>query len=315
MERSEGQAGERWGVVLAGGDGTRLRALTRQIAGDDRPKQFCAVLGGRTLLEETRRRLHRSIPPRRTLLVLSLAHERFFLPALAGMPGLGLLVQPENRGTAPAILYALRRIARRDPAAAVVVMPSDHYVSDDRAFMAHVETAFVAVAARPDRVVLLGMAPDRSETEYGWIEPGPSLGGRAAPTAEVRRFWEKPSPATAEALLAWGCLWNCFVMVARVDRLARLIGEAAPRLARAFEPLEDALETAGEATAARALYAGLAPVDLSRDVLAARPEALAVLPIRGVEWNDLGEPRRVLATRQRIAAARLPGAVPAGIAP
>ena len=66
-----------WGVILAGGDGVRLRSMTRSIAGDDRPKQFCALVGDETLLTETRRRAALAVPAHRTLVVVNRAHERF----------------------------------------------------------------------------------------------------------------------------------------------------------------------------------------------------------------------------------------------
>ena len=130
---------ERWAVILAGGDGTRLRSMTRAIAGDDRPKQFCPLIGGRTLLDQTRDRVALSISPDRTLFVDTEKHQRFYQP-LAGTLSKELLVaQPDNKGTAPAILYALLRVAAKSPQAIVALFPSDHYFADDEAFMSHVD--------------------------------------------------------------------------------------------------------------------------------------------------------------------------------
>jgi mannose-1-phosphate guanylyltransferase len=70
-----------WGLILAGGDGARLRPLTRRISGDERPKQFCPVLSGETLLEQTLRRAALLISPDRTLAVVVRAHERFYAPS------------------------------------------------------------------------------------------------------------------------------------------------------------------------------------------------------------------------------------------
>jgi len=110
---------KRWGVILAGGDGTRLLPLTRRISGDDRPKQFCALTGGETLLDQTRRRVSGMIVDRQTLFLLTQTHERFYADQLAGVAEERLLIQPYNHGTAPAIAYSLTHIDRVDPDAVV----------------------------------------------------------------------------------------------------------------------------------------------------------------------------------------------------
>ena len=102
----------RWSLILAGGEGKRLRPLTRALTGDDRPKQFCAVLGRETLLEHTRRRAALVTARERTVVVLTQTHEPFYGSLLDGMAPHGALVQPANRGTGPAILYGVLRIAR-----------------------------------------------------------------------------------------------------------------------------------------------------------------------------------------------------------
>lgn len=203
-----------WAVILAGGDGVRLRSMTRGIAGDDRPKQFCALVGEDALLTETRRRAALAVPAHRTLVVVNRAHERFYTPLLADLRVPAPAAQPENRGTAPAMLYALLVLAgRRAGAYTVAFFPSDHYLSDDVGFMGQVELAFEGCARRPDLVTLLGIAPDRPEPGYGWIEPGESVAGVGrSGLREVRRFWEKPEPVEAERFRAQGWLWNSFVM-------------------------------------------------------------------------------------------------------
>src|SRR5262245_50650554 len=131
IEHSNDAIGNEWAVILAGGDGTRLKNLTRHIAGDERPKQFCSVLGRATLLEETRNRTALALAPRRTLYVVNRAHEKYYAPILSAENDENLVVQPSNRGTAPAILYSLLRIAALDPDAVVAFFPSDHYISDN----------------------------------------------------------------------------------------------------------------------------------------------------------------------------------------
>jgi len=301
LANEAGAASGRWAVILAGGDGTRLRSLTRDMTGDDRPKQFCPVIGGHTLLEQTWRRTASSVAPQQTMIVVTRSHEPFYEPVLARVGAQHVVVQPANRGTAAGILYPLLRVAALAPEASVGLFPSDHHVSDDARFMGHVEAAFAALDAHPQRVVLLGIAPDTHESEYGWIEPGDYLPGLRRPGLyTVRRFWEKPDPALAEVLRGRGCYWNSFVIVARVSALISLIRSGAPDLHDAFAAIRPALGTADEPRAAEHLYRSLPAADFSREILSSRPGQLGLLPVGGVVWCDLGSPERVLRTRRRF---------------
>jgi mannose-1-phosphate guanylyltransferase len=287
--------GSEWAVILAGGDGTRLKTLTRQIAGDERPKQFCSVLGRHTLLEETQSRTALELAKARTLYVVNRTHENYYAPILADEAAENLIAQPCNRGTAPAILYSLLRIAARDPHALVALFPSDHYISDNAKFMSQVRAALDTARRRRDLVVLLGLEPESPEVEYGWIEPAQAISGDAK-VFGVRRFWEKPNKMLAQALQLRGCLWNSFVMVASVQALLDIIESAIPELYRSFASFTPLFGGAAEAKAIDQLYNRLEEVNFSHQVLTLKPERLAVLKVTGVRWNDLGEPKRVMAS-------------------
>lgn len=286
-----------WAVILAGGDGTRLQSMTRAITGDNRPKQFVPVIGRNTLLDETRRRVALSIEPGRTLIVVTRKHRRFY-KSLANEISPALLVeQPHNKGTAPAILYALLRIATKSPKAIVALFPSDHFFADDEEFMSHIDVAVSAVKVQPETVMLLGITPTAPETEYGWIEPQPSILSSAERSiTRVRKFWEKPGLNLATSLMERGCLWNSFVMVGSVDALLKMTLAALPEMYAAFAAITPTFETTSEQKAATELYAELADANFSHQVLAVRPEDLMVMRVGDVGWSDLGEPGRVLST-------------------
>ena len=287
----------RWGVILAGGDGTRLRVLTRRITGDETPKQFCALLGGESLLDQTRRRVALGVPPERTMMVLTRTHERFYSTQLMDVPKERLLVQPSNQGTAPAILHALLSLAKEDPRGVVAFFPSDHYFSDDESLMAHIEEAFEIAARYPERIVLLGITPTGPETGYGWIEPGsPVPSGSRGRINRVRRFWEKPHQELAESLLERGCLWNSFLMVGRVSAFLEMIRLALPDLYGSFSAAQEFLSTGPENETLSALYQSIRSINFSQEVLARLPDSLAVLRVSEVGWSDWGEPERVLST-------------------
>jgi hypothetical protein len=140
------------------------------------PKQFVPVIGGSTLLDQTRSRVALSVLPGRTLFVVTEKHRRFYQSLTQSVSPNLLLEQPANKGTAPAILYALMRVAAKSPKAIVALFPSDHYFADDEEFMSHVDAAFDAVQAQPTRDLCWYHA-ERPETEYGWIEPQRSILG------------------------------------------------------------------------------------------------------------------------------------------
>jgi mannose-1-phosphate guanylyltransferase len=286
-----------WAVILAGGDGTRLQSMTRAITGDNRPKQFVPVIGRTTLLDQTRRRVALSIEPDRTLIVVTRKHRRFY-KSLANEISPNLLVeQPFNKGTAPAILYALLRIATKSPKAIVTLFPSDHFFADDEEFMSHVDVATDVVKIQPENVILLGITPSAPETEYGWIEQQPSILASAEKSiTRVRKFWEKPTSSLATSLMERGCLWNSFVMVGRVDALLKMTRTAMPETYAAFAAITPTFETAAQDKALDELYSHIEDSNFSHQVLAVRPQDLMVMKVGDVGWSDLGEPNRVLST-------------------
>ena len=291
-------------IILAAGDGNRLAPLTRKIAGYNVPKQFCSLLGEETLLAQTRRRVSLSVSHERTVTVLSRQHRRFYSPLLSKTSAPNLAIQPSNRGTAVGILYGLLRLIELGHSGTVAIFPSDHFVSDDRAFMRHVESALAASAASPlHPIVLLGVPATRAETQYGWIEPGEPLPGQPPGLASgfrIRRFWEKPSPQIAADLWARGFLWNTFVMAADIGALLALFARMTPHIHDALTQVRTGFDETPEDDTIGRIYTDLPSVGFSEAMLATCPSDFAVLPVRDVEWSDLGEPRRVIAAMSRL---------------
>jgi len=282
----------RWALILAGGDGTRLRSLTRFICGDNRPKQFCPLFDGGTLLGNTVRRAERSVPAAQTLFALTHTHRDFYAGELDGFQS-QRIVQPANKGTTPPILFSALSIARMDENALMAVLPSDHYYSDEACFSAALESAFEIAAERPESVVLIGAQPSRPEVEYGWIELGASVGDGSAELLGVRGFWEKPSLEIAETLFRRHSAWNTFVMVGRVGAFLEMVAQAIPDVLEAVRRAR--LWTGSETHIDDSVYDRVPSSDFSKHVLSVEISRLLVLRVRDLGWSDLGHPGRVLA--------------------
>ena len=285
----------RWGVILAGGEGARLKSLTRFVSGEDTPKQFCRLLGGQSLLAQTTQRIGRTICSERTVYVLLNSHERFYNNDLRHVPLARMVVQPCNRGTLPAILSSLIHIVRQDKNAVVGFFPSDHHYTEEERFMSGVDLAFNAAESNPETVILLGVAAKRPETEYGWIEATPAMSTDSQDgLLKVKRFWEKPSTRTAEELLERGCVWNTFVMIGRAQAFLDLIRAGATDIYQAFDRLLALPESVSTNDALNPIYQYVATADFSKLVLSGTPSRLGVWCLGDVGWSDLGDPRRVM---------------------
>jgi len=283
-----------WGLVLAGGDGTRLQSLTRLLTGQPIPKQYCRILGDRSLLEATLDRLAPLVSPERTLAIVNRAHLELARPQLAGLPARNVLVQPANRDTGPGILVSLLELRRRDPEATVAMFPSDHDIRDERAFRRYVAEMAAVIGRHPGRVALLGARPDHVDTGYGYIAPGARLAGASGAVFGVRAFHEKPDPGTAAGIIRRGGLWNSFVMVGRVARLIDLLGAVVPA---------DVARFAGVPATAEALapaYESLAAWNFSRDFLQRIPEHLLVTRGDHLGWSDWGTPEAIERTFEAL---------------
>ncbi|MCA1457812.1 mannose-1-phosphate guanylyltransferase/mannose-6-phosphate isomerase [Bradyrhizobium sp. BRP22] len=208
-------------VLLSGGTGSRLWPLSRE----NQPKQLLALLGEKTLLQQTASRV--TEPSLFTdPMVIANAEHRFAIGEqlrAAGIAAPTMVLEPFGRNTAPAVAIAALLASEVDPDAVILVTPVDHWVRDHAAFRATIASGLPA--ARRGQFVLFGLKPSGPATGYGYIR----MGRGVADLPEIRKvagFVEKPDVATAEHLLAGDDhLWNSgiFLLPARpfIDELAQ----------------------------------------------------------------------------------------------
>jgi mannose-1-phosphate guanylyltransferase len=263
----------RYAVIMAGGFGTRFWPQSRR----RRPKQFLAIRGRASMLQETARRLRGVVRPERVLVVATAELASLVRKQLPELERSNLLVEPAPRGTAACLALAAEWIARRDPNALMSVFPADHVIDELGEFRRALRRAF-ELADREGLLVTFGIAPTHPETGYGYIEPGAKVGNGKPSAHRVARFHEKPDAATAAEYGAKGFLWNSGMFVWRVDAIRMAFARHAPRIASAVRP-----RAAGER---RRLYRQLPIEPVDRAILERAPNVAVVRG--GFGWSDVG---------------------------
>ena len=270
-------------VLLCGGSGTRLWPLSRK----SYPKQFSPLTGARSLFQQSAARL--SGPGYAAPVVVTADAFRFIVTEQLAETGIApgaVLIEPEGRDTGPAVLAAALHLAARDPDAVMLVAPSDHVIPDARAFDACVAAALPA--ARAGRLVTFGIAPDRPETGYGYLELGAAPDGGTDPRP-LRAFVEKPDADRAAAMLADGrYLWNAGIFLFSVERILAAYRAFVPDMVKAVEAsLADARADLGFCRLDPAAWTGAQAISIDYAVME-KSDALSVVPYPG-RWSDLGD--------------------------
>ena len=291
-----------WALVLAGGEGSRLQQITTGADGTPVPKQFCSLVGGRTLLQDAIARAHSVVAPERTCTIVSDTHRQWWARLLTRQPPGSVIVQPHGRGTGIGILYSALHIAARDPDARILILPSDHHVRYERELTTALRFAVSQIDSAESAPLLLGLQPDSVDSELGYIVPASSC---VEAPAHVSRFVEKPDLDAAQQVIETeGALWNTFIIATPVRSLVRLFMKQFSVATLEMQAIVNAALHAVPAESAWpsvvSMFERLAPVDFSRDILQRMPEALQVLRIPNCGWNDLGTPSRLGATLRTL---------------
>ncbi|SDD71569.1 mannose-1-phosphate guanylyltransferase/mannose-1-phosphate guanylyltransferase / mannose-6-phosphate isomerase [Paracoccus isoporae] len=271
-------------VILSGGSGTRLWPLSRK----SYPKQFAPLIGDRTLFQEAALRFAGEEAGMAAPIIVTNADFRFVVTeqlAAVGIDPGAVLIEPEPRNTAPAVLVAAFYLMARDPDAVMLVAPSDHAIPDRAAFLDAVTRGMEAVSR--GRIVTFGITPDRPETGYGYLEleTAPSPDGAAS---DLLRFVEKPGAAAARDMLASGkFLWNAGIFLARAADMVEAFRKHAPDvMAPVSAALKNATADLGFLRLAPGDYAKAPSISVDYAVME-KAGNLAVVPF-SAGWSDLG---------------------------
>ncbi len=278
-------AGEAWVVVLAGGEGRRIRPYTTSADGIAVPKQYCRFRDERTLISTTLDRALQITTAERVLVMVLDAHRRWWQRELRRLPSANVLSQPADRGTAIAILQALVEVHCRDRDPRLVVMPSDADVDDEEVLLDSIGIAQQTARMFPADVILLGITPSNLDCEYGLIIP---TAGRECTARRVRGFVEKPPLTLARHLTRHGAMWNSFIFACNGWALYGLFEAALPTDTSGY------LRSLGQVAEERArAISGMTARDFGKEVLTPNAARLRMVEVPPCGWTDLGTPARL----------------------
>lgn len=271
-------------VLLCGGSGTRLWPLSRR----SYPKQFTSIVGNESLFQATTKRL--SGPGFAAPVVVTGNDFRFIVTeqlAACEIAARAILIEPEGRNTAPAVLAAALVLGAEDQQALILVLPSDHVIPDDAAFRAAVQAAVPRALAGD--MVTFGITPDRAETGYGYLELGAETDVGAANPQPIARFVEKPDAARATEMVASGrFLWNAGIFLFTAETLIAAFRAHAPEI---LAPVEASVAHAqydlGFTRLASDAWAKVPDISIDYAIME-KAANLAVMPY-SAGWSDLGD--------------------------
>ncbi|MCS6852472.1 MAG: mannose-1-phosphate guanylyltransferase [Gemmataceae bacterium] len=271
-------------LIMAGGGGTRFWPRSRA----QRPKQFLALAGDRTLLQQAFDRIEAAIAPGQTWVITSAAYRDETARQLPDVPPQQIIGEPCGRDTAACIGLGAALIVRADPAAVMLVMPADHVIEPAQEFRRAAHVAAQLAEENPDSLITFGIPPNFPSVHYGYIHRGAEFTRRQGiGVFHVRGFREKPPHDLAERFFSSGeYFWNSGIFVWKASTILKELHRHRPALAAAVERIADAWATPHRLAVFQREYQDLERLSIDYAVMEHAREVLAVqAPYR---WDDVG---------------------------
>ena len=266
-------------IIMAGGVGSRFWPVST----NEKPKQFLDFFGtGRSLLRMTYERLDGIVPASNVFIVTNKIYKETILAQLPELEENQVLLEPMRRNTAPCIAYAVYRIQKQNPKANIVVLPSDHLITNEKEFQ-RVITEGLRFVANNDALLTLGMKPTRPETGYGYIQ----LGKGGDDLRKVKTFTEKPNIEMAKVFLASGeFAWNSGMFLWRADVIIEEFNKHLSEVADKFAEGEDVYGTDQEQDFINHIYPQCPNISIDYGIMEKATNVYVLLA--DVGWSDLG---------------------------
>jgi mannose-1-phosphate guanylyltransferase len=269
-------------VVMAGGSGTRLWPLSRQ----KYPKQALKLVGDRTMFQYAVERITPLFSWERILVVTRAEHAPILMEQTPDLPADNFILEPEGRGTAPAIGLAAIHLQQRDPEATMAILTADHYITETGRFCQALRAA--EEISSDGSLVTLGIRPSSASTGFGYIQQGSSLGEKNGfKFYAVQRFTEKPDPKSADLMVKSGNYsWNSGMFIWRVERILEEFERQMPDFYARLLNVKCALTTPDYASELNRIWPGIAKQTIDYGVMEAAHQVI-VIPVE-IGWADIG---------------------------
>ena len=278
----------KFGVVMAGGGGTRFWPLSRK----ERPKQLLNLSGKDLMVNETLDRLAGSIDRENMFIVTNVTQAELMKEETKGrMREDHILAEPAARNTAACIGYAAMEIVKKYGDGMMCILPSDHFIKNEKEFSAIIDAAMLA-AEKTDALVTIGINPDFPATGYGYIKAKP---GSETPIGDkngknysiVEEFVEKPDLETARDYLEEGCYsWNSGMFIWKASVILSYMQKLLPDVYACLEKIGDAMNTAEEKKVIEEVYPTIPKISIDYGIMERADNVLVISGEFG--WNDIG---------------------------